>query len=200
MSHTHPCSRDLTSSTSTQASSRACTRAHATQTRCTAHDSDTGSAQHGRTIILSIHQPRFKIFDMFDTLTLMSDGLIAYHGSAKDVVDFFGGIGYQCGEFNNPADYILDVISGEEKLKVNPLLCLPSSPSITQLLCALVCLSASPSLQPPSHVRTCVCTYRPYLISGHATHSGPQQGAFLVVRKRFLSTSLTIVCLNPQHV
>ena len=41
--------------------------------------------QHGRTIILSIHQPRFKIFDMFDTLTLLSEGLLSYHGPANEV-------------------------------------------------------------------------------------------------------------------
>mmetsp|Transcript_5973 Transcript_5973/g.15184 ORF Transcript_5973/g.15184 Transcript_5973/m.15184 type:complete len:640 (-) Transcript_5973:259-2178(-) len=71
-------------------------------------------ADHGRTIVLSIHQPRFKIFEMFDTLTLLSDGNIVYHGETQQVVPYFRSIGYSCSDFNNPADYILDVVSGEE--------------------------------------------------------------------------------------
>eukprot|EP00284_Hemiselmis_tepida_P012249 CAMPEP_0174917844 /NCGR_PEP_ID=MMETSP1355-20121228/2719_1 /TAXON_ID=464990 /ORGANISM="Hemiselmis tepida, Strain CCMP443" /LENGTH=719 /DNA_ID=CAMNT_0016162981 /DNA_START=34 /DNA_END=2193 /DNA_ORIENTATION=- len=71
-------------------------------------------ARHGRTIILSIHQPRFKIFDMFDTLTLLSDGNFVYHGPASGVIPYFDSVGFPCGEHNNPADYILDVVSGGE--------------------------------------------------------------------------------------
>lgn len=71
-------------------------------------------AEHGRTIILSIHQPRFKIFDMFDSVTLMSEGSMVYHGDANLVVSYFKSVGYECKEYNNPADYILDVVSGEE--------------------------------------------------------------------------------------
>mmetsp|Transcript_1483 Transcript_1483/g.3563 ORF Transcript_1483/g.3563 Transcript_1483/m.3563 type:complete len:718 (-) Transcript_1483:370-2523(-) len=71
-------------------------------------------SRHGRTIVLSIHQPRFKIFDMFDTLTLLSDGNFVYHGPAHGVIPYFSSIGFPCGEHNNPADYILDVVSGGE--------------------------------------------------------------------------------------
>jgi len=71
-------------------------------------------ARHGRTIVLSIHQPRFKIFEMFDTLTLLSEGNFVYHGPSSGVIPYFSSVGFPCGEHNNPADYILDVVSGGE--------------------------------------------------------------------------------------
>lgn len=76
------------------------------------------SLQQGRTIILSIHQPRFKIFQMFDSVTLLSNGSFVYHGSTGNVIPYFADVGYQCAEFNNPADYVLDVINGSETAKV----------------------------------------------------------------------------------
>jgi hypothetical protein len=41
----------------------------------------------------------------------------------EQVVTYFGSIGYLCSEFNNPADYMLDVISGEEKTEVFVYMC-----------------------------------------------------------------------------
>jgi len=71
-------------------------------------------ADQGRTIILSIHQPRFKIFQMFDSVTLLSNGSFVYHGPTSKVIPYFASVGFACGEFNNPADYVLDVINGGE--------------------------------------------------------------------------------------
>ena len=72
----------------------------------------------GRTIILSIHQPRFKIFQMFDSVTLLSNGSFVYHGPTSQVIPYFASVGFACGEFNNPADYVLDVINGDETLRM----------------------------------------------------------------------------------
>uniref|UniRef100_A0A8C5AHW0 Broad substrate specificity ATP-binding cassette transporter ABCG2 n=1 Tax=Gadus morhua TaxID=8049 RepID=A0A8C5AHW0_GADMO len=53
-------------------------------------------ANQGRTIVMSIHQPRFSIYKLFDTLTLtLSWGC------------------YTCEPHNNPADFFLDVINGD---------------------------------------------------------------------------------------
>eukprot|EP00281_Chroomonas_sp_CCMP1168_P034077 CAMPEP_0206242146 /NCGR_PEP_ID=MMETSP0047_2-20121206/16896_1 /ASSEMBLY_ACC=CAM_ASM_000192 /TAXON_ID=195065 /ORGANISM="Chroomonas mesostigmatica_cf, Strain CCMP1168" /LENGTH=227 /DNA_ID=CAMNT_0053667135 /DNA_START=1 /DNA_END=681 /DNA_ORIENTATION=+ len=71
-------------------------------------------ADFGRTIVLSIHQPRFKIFEMFDTVTLLSEGSMAYHGPAQQMTHYFESVGYPRKSFNNPADFVLDVLHGEE--------------------------------------------------------------------------------------
>uniref|UniRef100_H2YBJ3 ABC transporter domain-containing protein n=1 Tax=Ciona savignyi TaxID=51511 RepID=H2YBJ3_CIOSA len=67
----------------------------------------------GRTIILSIHQPRYSIFRQFDTLTLLSLGRLIYHGPNEKVLPHFDALGYHCEEHNNPADFFLDVINGD---------------------------------------------------------------------------------------
>uniref|UniRef100_A0A673X818 Broad substrate specificity ATP-binding cassette transporter ABCG2 n=1 Tax=Salmo trutta TaxID=8032 RepID=A0A673X818_SALTR len=58
-------------------------------------------ANQGRTIIMSIHQPRYSIYRLFDSLTLLVSGKQVYHGS------------YRCCAHNNPADFFLDVINGD---------------------------------------------------------------------------------------
>ncbi|KAF0037289.1 hypothetical protein F2P81_010163 [Scophthalmus maximus] len=70
-------------------------------------------ASHGRTIILSIHQPRYSIYRLFDTLTLLVSGKMVFHGPAPKALDYFANIGYPCEPHNNPADFFLDVINGD---------------------------------------------------------------------------------------
>lgn len=70
-------------------------------------------ANHGRTIILSIHQPRYSIYRLFDNLTLLVNGKQVYHGSAPEALGYFSDIGYTCEPHNNPADFFLDVINGD---------------------------------------------------------------------------------------
>uniref|UniRef100_A0A673C3T1 ATP-binding cassette sub-family G member 2-like n=2 Tax=Sphaeramia orbicularis TaxID=375764 RepID=A0A673C3T1_9TELE len=70
-------------------------------------------ANHGRTIILSIHQPRYSIYRLFDSLTLLVSGKQVYHGPAERALEYFSDIGYTCEPHNNPADFFLDVINGD---------------------------------------------------------------------------------------
>ncbi|NXE57837.1 ABCG2 protein, partial [Casuarius casuarius] len=70
-------------------------------------------SRRGRTIIFSIHQPRYSIFKLFDSLTLLALGKVLYHGPAKQALEYFHSIGYECEPFNNPADFFLDVINGD---------------------------------------------------------------------------------------
>uniref|UniRef100_A0A8D2L3M0 ABC transporter domain-containing protein n=1 Tax=Varanus komodoensis TaxID=61221 RepID=A0A8D2L3M0_VARKO len=67
----------------------------------------------GKTIIFSIHQPRYSIFKLFDTLTLLADGKLLYHGPADNTLRYFKSLGYVCEPYNNPADFFLDIINGD---------------------------------------------------------------------------------------
>ncbi|XP_061166082.1 broad substrate specificity ATP-binding cassette transporter ABCG2-like [Saccostrea echinata] len=78
-------------------------------------------ALKGRTIIFSIHQPRYSIYRLFDTLMMLSLGEVVYHGPTKDSLDFFQSIGYTIQEHNNPPDFFLDVISGDFSIDVDTL-------------------------------------------------------------------------------
>uniref|UniRef100_H2Z7L9 ABC transporter domain-containing protein n=1 Tax=Ciona savignyi TaxID=51511 RepID=H2Z7L9_CIOSA len=68
-------------------------------------------ASGGRNIIMSIHQPRYSIFSLFDRLLLLNKGDIVYRGPAKQAVDHFKSIGFSCPRFHNPADFFLDIVA-----------------------------------------------------------------------------------------
>ncbi|CAH8562924.1 unnamed protein product [Heterobilharzia americana] len=71
-------------------------------------------SKRGRTIIFSIHQPKYSIYKLFDSLTLIYRGQLVYHGPArKEPIRYFGRLGYICENHNNPPDFFMDVIHGE---------------------------------------------------------------------------------------
>ncbi|KAI4895951.1 hypothetical protein NFI96_018487 [Prochilodus magdalenae] len=83
-------------------------------------------SRSGKTIIFSIHQPRYSIFRLFDHLTLLHKGEMVYAGPAKKAIEYFHNLGYQCEPFNNPADFFLDITNGETSPSV------PSDKSLAQ--------------------------------------------------------------------
>lgn len=47
----------------------------------------------GKTVIFSIHQPRYSIFRLFDHLTLMHKGEVVYAGAAPSTLEYFTNMG-----------------------------------------------------------------------------------------------------------
>ncbi|XXH01594.1 hypothetical protein Hte_007954 [Hypoxylon texense] len=71
-----------------------------------------GLTHEGRTLILTIHQARSDIFKHFGNVLLLArGGSPAYAGAAKDMLSYFSGLGYQCPQHTNPADFALDLIT-----------------------------------------------------------------------------------------
>ncbi|KAK4052819.1 ATP-binding cassette transporter snq2 [Microbotryomycetes sp. JL201] len=69
-------------------------------------------ATSGRTIIVSVHQPRSDIWDMFDNVVLLAKGgRTAYSGPRQGILPSFEKAGAHCPEHYNPADFVLDAIS-----------------------------------------------------------------------------------------
>jgi ATP-binding cassette subfamily G (WHITE) protein 8 (sterolin 2) len=64
-----------------------------------------------RTVILSIHQPRYDIFACIDEVTLLSRGELVWSGPVADMMQHFASLGHPCPELVNPADFILDLSS-----------------------------------------------------------------------------------------
>ena len=61
-------------------------------------------------MILSIHQPRYSIFKLFDNVMFMCKGRSLFHGSTHDVIPHFAEQGYKIEEHDNPADFVLDIL------------------------------------------------------------------------------------------
>ncbi|KAL6443730.1 hypothetical protein ACFW04_001666 [Cataglyphis niger] len=67
-------------------------------------------AKNGRTIICTIHQPSAMIYEMFDHIYLMVDGQCMYAGTPANTVTYFARQGFQCPQYHNPADFMLELI------------------------------------------------------------------------------------------
>ncbi|XP_041420214.1 ATP-binding cassette sub-family G member 8-like [Xenopus laevis] len=74
-------------------------------------------ARGNRLVLLSIHQPRSDIFQLFDLVLLLSSGATIYSGTAKDMVEYFSSIGYPCPRYSNPADFYVDLTSIDQRNK-----------------------------------------------------------------------------------
>ena len=68
-------------------------------------------AKNSRTIVTTIHQPRSSIFQMFDSLMLLSEGRCMYFGPAQESIAYFTRLGFACPPNFNPGDYFMDILS-----------------------------------------------------------------------------------------
>ena len=71
-------------------------------------------AEGGRTVVLTIHQPRGSIFDMFDDLTVVSEEGVAYSGPAREAAGTLrarvGGARAQA-PVHSDAEYVVDAVA-----------------------------------------------------------------------------------------
>ena len=71
-----------------------------------------GLASEGRTLIVTIHQPRSDLFRHFGNLLLLArGGHPVYAGRAENMLSHFAAQGYGCPQHVNPADFALDLIT-----------------------------------------------------------------------------------------
>eukprot|EP01084_Bolivina_argentea_P270776 460506_1 len=64
------------------------------------------------TILCTVHQPRYSLTTMFDKLYFLGDGNELYFGpSVPQCLDFFDNAGYKCPQYDNPADFLLDLVN-----------------------------------------------------------------------------------------
>ena len=60
-------------------------------------------------LVLTIHQPSKRIYNMFDSLLLMAKGSVDYFGEAHEApLEFFKSHGFDCEQTYNPVDFYLE--------------------------------------------------------------------------------------------
>lgn len=74
-------------------------------------------ADVGQAVLVTIHQPSAQLFSQFDTLLLLTQGgKTVYFGGVGDngttVKGYFARYGAPCPENTNPAEHMIDVVSG----------------------------------------------------------------------------------------
>jgi ABC-type multidrug transport system ATPase subunit len=69
-------------------------------------------ATEGRTVVLTIHQPRSDMLRYFSTITLLTHGgNLVYSGSGHEILGYFESLGHHCPEQTSATDYLLDLIT-----------------------------------------------------------------------------------------
>ena len=81
----------------------------------------------GRTVVVTIHQPRSKVFHMFDKILFLSEGKVAFFGSPLKVFEFINNSLRQqvtvcvcvcvCGMCVCVCKVCVDGVEGVEKIK-----------------------------------------------------------------------------------
>ena len=76
-------------------------------------------ADNGKTIIMTIHQPRIEVFQGVDQLLLLTKGgKLAYFGPTSEATAYFSKRStLQIAANANPADYVIDVLDPRERSK-----------------------------------------------------------------------------------
>lgn len=70
--------------------------------------------QLGMTSIMVVHQPRFSLFELFDDVLLLGQGgRTVYFGPPGAANQYFQKLGFEQPDSENPADWFMDVISGD---------------------------------------------------------------------------------------
>ncbi|EYU22839.1 hypothetical protein ABFS82_03G111200 [Erythranthe guttata] len=71
-----------------------------------------GLAAKGKTVMMSVHQPSSRVYQMFDDLLVLSEGRCIYFGKGSEAMAYFDTVGFSPGFPMNPADFLLDLANG----------------------------------------------------------------------------------------
>lgn len=78
-------------------------------------------ADTGANVITVLHQPKYEVFRLFDTVLLLGQGgMTVYYGPTTQMADYFEKRGFPCPTKTNPADFYMDVLSGMVPHATNP--------------------------------------------------------------------------------
>ncbi|CAN6485947.1 unnamed protein product [Victoria cruziana] len=77
---------------------------------------DCMARDRGRTIILTIHQPSYRILHHISNLLVLSRGTVAYHGGLLKLEHTIQGLGFKIPDQLNPLEYAMEISRDLEEL------------------------------------------------------------------------------------
>ncbi|XP_053616952.1 protein white-like isoform X2 [Plodia interpunctella] len=69
-------------------------------------------ASSGRVVVCSVHQPSSDLFREFNSIMLMAQGKLVFHGSHDECRELFKSVNLNCPKNYNPAEYYIRSVSG----------------------------------------------------------------------------------------
>ncbi|KAK5113247.1 hypothetical protein LTR62_003583 [Meristemomyces frigidus] len=144
--------------------------------------------QHNLVVIASIHQPSTKTFDLFDQVTLLSQGKMCYSGSRRDMPNYFAELDLEIPPMMNPAEYLLDLVNidfayrEEAQARLDYITTQWASSALHRKLIADVLDSTSSSSDKAIH-----------LSPGSSTRPGIRKQLFTLLRRSFIKSYRDIV-------
>jgi ABC-type multidrug transport system ATPase subunit len=64
----------------------------------------------GRTVVLTIHQPSYRLLDCIDRILVLGQGSVIFHGNLQDLKHHFDPIGHPMPEFANVVEFAVDLV------------------------------------------------------------------------------------------
>lgn len=100
---------------------------------------------YNRTIVLSIHQPSFKILSCIDRILLLSKGTVVHHGSLASLQSFLLSKGFTVPHQLNALEYAMEILN--QLNEIEPMITPPSLPeSPENSESSIACTSASDNI------------------------------------------------------
>lgn len=66
----------------------------------------------GGSAVVALLQPPPEVVELFDNVLVLQDGRLVYHGPRVALLPYFQDIGFQCPKSVDPAEFVIDVVSG----------------------------------------------------------------------------------------
>ncbi|XP_065356937.1 ATP-binding cassette subfamily G member 4 [Calliphora vicina] len=79
-------------------------------------------ARDGRLIVCVVHQPSSRLMQLFDDILVMSGGRVLYSGAQEQMIQCFQKASFECPQYYNPADFVLEVSSDLDNPNLNRLI------------------------------------------------------------------------------
>ncbi|KAH9274984.1 hypothetical protein BASA83_002696 [Batrachochytrium salamandrivorans] len=75
------------------------------------------AAKQGKIVLMTIHQPRTDILELFDKIILLSMGRCLWFGNTRDALESFENLDYPLPPKTNPSDFFMDIMTLDQRSK-----------------------------------------------------------------------------------